>query len=172
MDGPSTHPTSQASARREAISPLRDVGVIRIPNGENSEFDHAAFDPKTRRVFIAHTARDCIEVIDHDAQKHIATLPDFPGVAGAVADDGDILTTNRGAATITWFDAATYKVKAVFPSGRRPNGAAIVRNKGIGIAACIGDAQQGPVLQVIDLKKVTQCAINLPGRPRWCVTDE
>jgi hypothetical protein len=150
---------------------LRDIGIIRIPNGENSEFDHAAFDPKTRRVFIAHTARDCIEVIDHDAQKHIATLPGFPGVAGAVADDGDILTTNRGAATITWLDAATYKTKAVFPSGPRPNGAAIVKNRGVGIAACIGDAQQGPTLQVIDLRNGTQRAIDLPGRPRWCVTD-
>jgi DNA-binding beta-propeller fold protein YncE len=168
MDGPSTHPTSSTSTR---LGPLREVGVIRIPNGENSDFDHAAFDPRTRRVFIAHTARDCIEVIDHDARKHIATLPGFPGVAGAVADDGEILTTNRGAATITWFDAATYKVKAVFPSGPRPNGAVIVKQMGIGIAACIGDADQGPVLQIINLREATQRSINLPGRPRWCVTD-
>jgi hypothetical protein len=174
MDGPSTLPTSSSAAapRRDTSAPLRQVGVIRIPNGENSEFDHAAFDPKTRRVFIAHTARDCIEVIDHDKQKHIATLQGFPGVAGAVADDGDILTTNRGAATVTWLDAATYHTKAVFPSGPRPNGAAIIKSKGIGIAACIGDAQQGPVLQVIDLKRTTQHAIDLPGRPRWCVIDE
>ena len=54
---------------------MKKLGVIEIPNGLDSEFDHAAFDPRTRRVFIAHTARDCIEVIDHDAQKHIATLP-------------------------------------------------------------------------------------------------
>ena len=81
--------------------PLKTLGVIEIPNGTDSDFDHAAFDPKTGRVFIAHTARDCIEVINHDAKQHIATLPGFPGVAGAVADEGDILTTNRGAATIT-----------------------------------------------------------------------
>jgi hypothetical protein len=151
--------------------PLKTIGIIEIPDGLGSDFDHAAFDPKTRRVFIAHTARDCIEVIDHDAQKHVATLRGFPGVAGAVADDGDILTTNRGGATITWLDAATYAVKAVFPSGPRPNGAAIVKRKRIGIAACIGDADQGPILQIIDLKAVTQRAIELPGRPRWCVTD-
>jgi DNA-binding beta-propeller fold protein YncE len=151
--------------------PLKSLGVIEMPNGAGSDFDHAAFDPKTRRVFIAHTARDCIEVIDHDRQKHIATLPGFPGVAGAVADDGEILTTNRGAATITWLDAATYKTKAVFPSGPRPNGAVIVKRMSMGVAACIGDAHQGPVLQIIDLKDVTQRAIDLPGRPRWCVTD-
>ena len=173
MDGP---PLQLAISARFAWRPVfRRLScrcIIEIPDGANSEFDHAAFDPKTRRVFIAHTARDCIEVIDHDAQKHIATLPGFPGVAGAVADDGDILTTNRGGATITWLDAATYKVKAVFPSGPRPNGAAIVKRKAVGVAACIGDADQGPILQVIDLKNVTQRAIELPGRPRWCVTDE
>jgi DNA-binding beta-propeller fold protein YncE len=151
--------------------PLKKLGVIEIPNAAGSDFDHAAFDPKTRRVFIAHTARNCIEVIDHDAQKHIATLPNFPGVAGAVADDGEILTTNRGAATITWLDGTNYNMKAVFPSGPRPNGAAIIKRKNLGIAACIGDARQGPTLQVIHLKEVTQRAIDLPGRPRWCVTD-
>lgn len=151
--------------------PLKSLGVIAIPNGLNSDFDHAAFDPKTRRVFIAHTACDCLEVIDHDRRAHIATLPGFPGVAGAVADDGQVLTTNRGAATITWLDAATYEIKGVFPSGPRPNGAAILKRRGIGVVACIGDAQQGPTLQVIDLKEITQRAIDLPGRPRWCVTD-
>lgn len=43
-----------------------------------------------------HTARDFLEVIDYDRRAHIATLPGFPAVAGAVADDGD----NWGAATI------------------------------------------------------------------------
>ena len=172
MDGRLTRQTSFTAARAaNAAKPLRQVGVIKIPNAENSEFDHAAFDPKTRRVFIAHTARNCIEVIDHDAQQHIATLPDFPGVAGAVADEGEILTTNRGGATITWLDAETYKLKAVFPSGPRPNGAAIVKRMGVGVAACIGDGHQSPTLQIINLKNSTQREINLPGRPRWCVTD-
>jgi hypothetical protein len=151
--------------------PLKTLGVITIPDGLNSDFDHAAFDPKTRRVFIAHTARDCLEVIDHDAGKHIATLPRFPGVAGAVADDGDILTTNRAAATIARLDAATFEIKGVFPSGPRPNGAAIVKRRGLGIVACIGDVHQGPSLQVIDFKEGKQRTIALPGRPRWCVTD-
>ena len=80
--------------------PLKTIGTIAIPNAAGSEFDHAAFDARSRRVFIAHTARDCVEVIDHDAGKHLATLPGFPGVAGAVADDGQILVTNRGSASV------------------------------------------------------------------------
>ena len=58
---------------------LKTIGTIAIPGAAGSEFDHAAFDAKSRRVFIAHTARDCIEVIDHDAGKHLATVPGFPG---------------------------------------------------------------------------------------------
>ena len=53
----------------EAVMPLKTIGIIAIPNAAGSAFDHGAFDPKSRRVFIAHTARDCIEVIDHDAGK-------------------------------------------------------------------------------------------------------
>ncbi len=151
--------------------PLKTVGVIALPNAAGSAFDHGAFDPKTRRVFIAHTARNCVEVIDHDAQRHMATLPGFPGVAGAVADDGEILVTNRGAASVAWLDAATFETKAVFRTGARPNGAAVVKRAALGIVACIGDEREPPTLQVIGLNDHKQVAIDLPGRPRWCVTD-
>src|SRR6266508_4282745 len=119
--------------------PLNSLGVIKIPNATDSAFDHAAFDPRTRRVFIAHTARDTVEVIDHDAGKHEATLPGFPGVAGAVADDGEILVTNRGSASLAWLDGATLETKAVLKTGARPNGAAIIKRLALGIVACIGD---------------------------------
>jgi DNA-binding beta-propeller fold protein YncE len=153
------------------VMPLKTVGILEIPNAAGSAFDHGAFDPKTRRVFIAHTARDCVEVIDHDVQRHMATLPGFPGAAGAVADDGEILVTNRGATSVAWLDADTFKTKAVFKTGARPNGAAIVNRKGLRIAACIGDEREAPTLQSCALNNRKQVAIDLPGRPRWCVTD-
>jgi len=153
------------------VMPLRTVGILEIPNAAGSAFDHGAFDPKTRRVFVAHTARDCVEVIDHDDQRHMATLPGFPGVAGAVADDGEILVNKRGAATVAWLDADTFKTRAVFKTGARPNGAAIVHRAGLGIAACIGDEREAPTLQSLGLNSRKQVAIDLPGRPRWCVTD-
>jgi len=152
--------------------PLNAVGIINIPNAAGSAFDHGAFDPKTRRIFVAHTARDCVEVIDHDAQKHIATLPGFSGVAGAVVDDGEVLATNRGAASIAWLDAATLETKTVLKTGARPNGAAIVKRRALGIAACIGDEHETPTLQSFALNdRKKRAVIDLPGRPRWCVTD-
>ena len=150
---------------------LKTVGTIAIPGAAGSEFDHAAFDAKSRRVFIAHTARDCLEVIDHDGGRHLATLPGFPGVAGAVADDGQILVTNRGSASVAWLDAGTLKTHAVFKTGARPNGAVIAARSGLAIAACIGDDKETPTLQLFGLSDHKHVSIDLPGRPRWCVTD-
>ena len=151
--------------------PLKTIGTIAIPGAAGSEFDHAAFDANSRRVFIAHTARDCVEVIDHDAGRHIAALPGFPGVAGAVADDGQILVTNRGSASVALLDARSLKTRATFKTGARPNGAVIVARSGLAIAACIGSDLEAPTLQLFGLDDRTHLSIELPGRPRWCVTD-
>ena len=56
---------------------LKVKKTIEIPGAADSGFDHGAFDPKTCRLFIAHTARNSVDVIDHDRGKHIATLPGF-----------------------------------------------------------------------------------------------
>jgi DNA-binding beta-propeller fold protein YncE len=144
--------------------------VIEIPASEGSKFDHAAFDPKTRRIFAAHTARHRLEVIDHDTARHIATLEDFPGAAGVVADDGAVLVTNRGAASLAWVDAQTLATRAVFDVGPRPNGVAIVDRSRLAVVACIGDETHGPELQVLELEGDGRWAYRLPGRPRWCVT--
>jgi len=150
---------------------LKPIGIIAIPDAVGSAFDHGAFDANSRLLFIAHTARDCVEVIDPDAGKHVATLPGFSGAAGAVADDGEILVTNRGSASIAWVDANSLETRAVYKTGARPNGAAILARKGLGIVACIGDERERPTLEVFGLRDRTHVSIDLPGRPRWCVTD-
>jgi hypothetical protein len=149
---------------------LKTVGLIQIPDAAGSEFDHGAFDPTTRRVFVAHTRRDRIEVIDHDAGKHIATVPGFPEAAGVVADGGAVLVTNRGAASLAWLDAPSLETLAVFKTGPRPNGVAIVPQQGLAIVASIGDEHNGAKLEVFS-RDGRHYSLDLPGRPRWCVTD-
>ena len=150
---------------------LKTIGVIKIPASAGSSFDHGAFDQKSRRVFVAHTGRDSLEVVDHDTRKHIATLPGFPEAAGVVADDGHVLVTNRGSASLAWVDASSLETRAVFKTGPRPNGVAIVPQHRLAIAACIGDEGHAATLQVMHLDGGKQYSIDLPGRPRWCVTD-
>src|SRR5438876_6418770 len=118
---------------------MKAIATIEIPRSAGSSFDHGAFDPKSRRVFVAHTGRDCVEVIDHDAGKHIATLPGFREAAGVVADDGMVLVTNRGAASLAWLDADSLETRRVFKIGPKPNGVAVVARQKLAIAACIGD---------------------------------
>src|SRR5204862_8131384 len=97
--------------------------------------------------------------------------PGFPQAAGVVAEDGKVLVTNRGAASMTWVDAFTLEPRDVFKTGSRPNGVAIVSRRSLAIAACIGDEAHGPKLQVFGLDRPQHYSVDLPGQPRWCVTD-
>jgi len=151
--------------------PLERAGVIEIPGAADSSFDHGAFDPQTGRVFVAHTARNRVEVIDPQKRNHVATLDGFPEAAGVVALEGHVLVTNRGSAELAWLDAATLKAHAKFETAPRPNSVAIVSRSRLAVVACIGDEAHGPELQVINLAGRQRWAIPLPGRPRWCVPD-
>jgi hypothetical protein len=68
-------------------------------------------------------------------------------------------------------DAGSLKTLAGFKTGARPNGAVIVARLSLAIAACIGDDNEGPTLQLFGLSDHKHVSIDLPGRPRWCVTD-
>jgi len=147
------------------------AGTIEIPNSRGSAFDHGAFEPETRRVFIAHTARDSLEVVDADTGQHLATLRGFPEAAGVVAGEGRVLVTNRGSATLAWVDARTLETRTVLNTGPRPNGVAIVPSLQVAVVACIGDDTHAPQLQILGLEGDRKWSVDLPGRPRWCVVD-
>ena len=150
---------------------LQILAKIEINGSANSDFDHGAFDPKTRRVFVAHTALNRVEVIDHDTGRHLATLDGFPEAAGVVADEGQVLVTNRGSASLACIDAKTLETRVVQPTAPRPNGVAIVSRCGLALVACIGNEVHGPELQSLTLDKSQRWSLALPGRPRWCVTN-
>jgi hypothetical protein len=151
--------------------PLEAAGTIEIPDSLGTAFDHGAFEPESRRVFIAHLARDCLEVVDADTNRHVATLHGFPEAAGVVAGGGCVLVTNRGAASVAWVDARTLETRTVLKTGPRPNGVAIASSLQVAIVACIGDDAHMPQLQVLGLEGDRRWCIDLPGRPRWCVVD-
>jgi hypothetical protein len=82
-----------------------------------------------------------------------------------------VLVTNRGASSLAWVDAQSLKTQGVFTVGQRPNGVAIVAARRLAIAACIGDDDHASTLETIGLDSEQHRSIDLPGRPRWCVTD-
>ncbi len=150
---------------------LISAGTIEIPDSIGTSFDHGAFEPLTRRVFIAHMARDRLEVVDADSSRHVATLHKFPEAAGVVAGEGCVLVTNRGGASLAWVDARTLETRTVLDTGPRPNGVALVSPLRVAVVASIGDETHKPQLQVLGLEGNRRWSIDLPGRPRWCVVD-
>jgi hypothetical protein len=81
------------------------------------------------------------------------------------------MVTNRRSASVALLDASTLETRALFKTGGRPNGAVIVARSGLAIAACIGDDGETPTLRLSELSGHKHVSIDLPGRPRWCVTD-
>jgi DNA-binding beta-propeller fold protein YncE len=59
----------------------------------------------------------------------------------------------------------------VIQTGPRPNGVALVSQLKLAVVACIGDESAGPTLHSLNLGTSDRWSIELPGRPRWCVTD-
>jgi hypothetical protein len=151
--------------------PLVAAGTIEIPDSLGTSFDHGALEPETRRVFIAHTARDCLEVVDGDTNRHLATLRGFPEAAGVVAGNGSVLVTNRGSASLAWVDARTLETRTVLNTAPRPNGVALVSSLQVAVVACIGNDSHVPQLQALGLEGHRRWIVDLPGRPRWCVVD-
>jgi hypothetical protein len=98
-------------------------------------------------------------------------LYDFPEAAGAVADDGQVLVSYRGAAGLAWVDGDTLETRCVHATAPRPNGVAIVSHSQLAIVACIGDESHGPELQTLVLGRSQRWSVALSGRPRWCVTN-
>jgi len=88
-----------------------------------------------------------------------------------VAAEGVVLVTNRGAASLAVVDALTLQTKGVFETGPRPNGVALLVPQRLAIAACIGEGSHVPTLHTLRLDGSERAVIELPGRPRWCVTD-
>jgi hypothetical protein len=148
--------------------PLDLARMINIPGSAESAFDHGAYEPRTRRVFVAHTGKNRVEVLASETTSHTATLDGFPHAAGVVADDGHVLVTNRGSASLAWLDAESLKPRAVIQTGPLPNGVALVAQSKLAIVACIGDESAGPTLHCLSLGTSNRWSIELPGRPRWC----
>lgn len=151
---------------------LRVSRFIPIPaGGAANRFDHGAFDPSSKRVFVAHTSANALVVLDDATGRHEATLPRFPEAAGVVVAGGTVLISNRGAASITTVDAATLAIGVTHATAERPNGVALAAGRQLAVVACLGDETHPPVLESIALGTGERTALSLPGRPRWCVVD-
>jgi DNA-binding beta-propeller fold protein YncE len=139
-------------------------------------FDHAAVHGRRRRLYVAHTANDALDVIDCATQNYVRSISGLTGVAGAlVSEDHDLVfTSNRGEDTVGIVSPERDEVVAKVAVGVRPNGLAYDPRRRLLLAANVGDPSRVGSFTVSMIDVVSRAVIaDVPvaGRTRWAVFD-
>jgi DNA-binding beta-propeller fold protein YncE len=156
---------------------LQLLGHIELPgNLKPGGFDHAAVHCGSGRLYVAHTANDALDVIDCIEDRHLYSIANLTGVAGALVSDEQnlVFTSNRGENTVGIFGPDNAAGLAKIGVGIRPNGLAYDPIRGLLLAANVGDPKvpDSFTLSVVDLKEQRMTAsVRVPGRTRWTVFD-
>ena len=110
---------------------LLRVGFIPVAPGAEPGFDHADVYQPGRRMYVAHTGADRVDVLDCEQLTFLRSLPDLPGVAGVLVDEEhDLLfTSDRDAARVSVFRCSDETLLGRVDVGAHPNGLAYDRRR-------------------------------------------
>ena len=153
------------------------TGYVALPEHKaKGGFDHAAVHAASGHVYVAHTANDAVDVFDPVSRQYLFSVPDLPGVAGALVSDesGLIFSSNRVANTIGVFAPGPNPAVRIIDVGRGPNGLAYDPRRQLVLAANVGDPSVtgSHTLSMIDLPRgARRTEIAVRGRTRWTVFD-
>ncbi len=151
------------------------AGFIPIPPGPKPGFDHADFYREGRRMYVAHTGADRIDVLDCEAQTYLHALPDLPGVAGVLVDEQDdlLFSSDRGAARVSVYRCSNEELLGRVEVGPHPNGLAYDRLRrrlyAFNLGKPLGENCTASVVELDSMAVIGE--LPLPGRPRWAVCD-
>jgi DNA-binding beta-propeller fold protein YncE len=155
---------------------LARVGFIAIPPGAKPGFDHADVHRQLRRIYLAHTGADRIEVLDCNARTYLRALPaDLPGVAGVLIDEEQdlLFSSDRGAARVSVFRCSDEQLLGQAAVGPHPNGLAYDRERrnlySFNLGQRVGENCTASVVGLDAMGVIAE--LPLPGRPRWAVYD-
>ena len=155
---------------------LSHVGFVPIAPGATPGFDHADIYRAGRRMHVAHTGADRVDVIDCRRQTFLRSLPGLPGVAGVLIDEEhDLLfTSDRGAARVSVFRCSDEQLVGRVEVGPHPNGLAYDRRRRrlytFNLGEPLGESCTASVVDLDSMRVLRD--LELPGRPRWAVYDE
>jgi DNA-binding beta-propeller fold protein YncE len=154
---------------------LKRVGFIPIPAGAKPGFDHADTYRAGRRMYVADTGADRVDVLDCTERTFLRSLPGLPGVAGVlVAETDDLLfTSDRAAARISVFRCSDEQLMGPVQVGPHPNGLAYDSKRrrlySFNLGEPLGESCTASVVDVDSLQVIAE--LGLPGRPRWALYD-
>jgi len=156
---------------------LKHTGYIELPEHQSAGgFDHAAVHPGLRRLYVAHTANNAMDVLDTGTDAFLHSIPGLTGVAGALVSEtiGWVFTSNRGENSIGMFMPGSEATLEKVSVGIRPNGLAFDDQRGLLLSAHVGDpAIPGSfTIALVDVAgRRVRNSIPVPGRTRWTVFD-
>lgn len=156
---------------------LEHIADIELPaHVKPGGFDHAAVHAGRRRLYVAHTANDAIDIIDCATNTYLRSVPGLAGIAGAlVSEDADLVfTSNRGENTVAVFAPDREEALVKVTVGMRPNGLAYDASRRLLLAANVGDPSKSKSVTVSFVDVGVQALIAdvpVPGRTRWTVFD-
>jgi hypothetical protein len=156
---------------------LRLLGHVELPaHRGKGGFDHADIHAPTDRLYVAHTCNDALDVIDSARDRYLESIPGLRAVAGALVSQerGLIFTSNRGEDTVSVFAPGAERDAFKIAVGVKPNGLAFDPERGILIAANVGDAAiaDSHTVSVVDIARRERiCDVKVPGRTRWAIYD-
>jgi sugar lactone lactonase YvrE len=152
------------------------AGFIQIPQSDKPGFDHADVFVRGRRMYVAHTGANRIEVLDCERRSHLHTLPtELPGVAGVLVDEDHdrLFSSDRGAARVSVFRCSDEQPLGQVDVGPHPNGLAHDGERrrlySFNLGEPLGANCTASVVELDSMRRVAE--LPLPGRPRWAVYD-
>jgi DNA-binding beta-propeller fold protein YncE len=152
------------------------AGFIALPPGAKPGFDHADVSTRGRRMYVAHTGADRIDVLDCSSRSYLSALPtELPGVAGVLIDEQDdlLFSSDRAAARVSVFRCSDKQLLAQVEVGPHPNGLAYDRPRrglySFNLGEPVGENCTASVVDLDSMALVEE--LPLPGRPRWAVYD-
>lgn len=142
--------------------------AIPLPPHPAGDYDHGDVHLATGRVFIANAAGGCVEVLDGERLEYLATIPGCPEASGVLCaqEEGLVFAAARGAGKLLVIDAASLTVMREMAVGFRPNGLAWDPQEK---RVLVADVQDNQARLVAPQEGQIVAAVELPGRPRWCV---
>jgi DNA-binding beta-propeller fold protein YncE len=151
-------------------------GFIPIPKGTKPGFDHADVFRRGRRLYVAHTGADRIDVLDCETRSYLRALPaDLAGVAGVLIDEEHdlLISSNRAAGRVSVLRCSDEVPLGQTEVGPHPNGLAYDRRRRRLYSFNLGEPLgQNCTASVVDLGSLgVLTELPLPGRPRWAVYD-
>lgn len=156
---------------------LKFVSYIDLPEHiKPGGFDHAAVHRQHSRLYVAHTANDAVDVIDCREDRYLYSIPDLPGVAGALVSEEDdlVFTSNRDENTVGIFKLDSEDHVDKIDVGIRPNGLAYDTRRGQLLVAHVGmpDVTGSTTVSVIKVsEKRILATLPVAGRTRWTIFD-